>query len=129
MATHCTIAMKRDDGRYISIYCHSDGYLDYTGAILNEHYSDPAKVEKLINLGDISILAPEVEPPADAVHNFDLRLRNVTVAYHRDRGERKRIDTSNGRSSVPWNEHMYFFEGGVWMYGDLKLSDVLINRR
>jgi hypothetical protein len=123
MSTHCTIAMKREDGAYISIYCHSDGYPKHTGKILFEHYSDPARVQSLIDLGDISFLAPEIDPPAGVKHSFQERVPGVTVAYHRDRGERKCIDVSNNRMDVPDNEYIYIFEDGEWLLGSLKLSE------
>ena len=39
--------IKIDDDKYKTIYCHSDGYLTYNGAMLLDHYSDKTKVEKL----------------------------------------------------------------------------------
>lgn len=125
MSTHCTIALRGSDGKYHSIYCHSDGYLKHTGAVLLKHYSDPDKVQSLIDLGDISFLAPEVAPPAGVEHSFENRYPDVTVAYHRDRGERKCIDVSNLRHDVPDNEYIYFFEYGEWYIGSEKLADAL----
>ena len=72
MSTHSTITMKHADGTYTQVYCHYDGYMSRVGRILMEHYQNPAKIEALVNLGDLSSLAPEL---ADC------------VAYHRDRGE------------------------------------------
>ena len=39
MSTRSSIAIKHGD-RIKSIYCHSDGYLEYNGRVLLEHYSD-----------------------------------------------------------------------------------------
>lgn len=88
MSTISRIAMKQDDGTYKSIYCHSDGYLEHNGAILYTYYIDKSKVEDLIKLGDISKLGKEVSPDSSKPHNFKERQDDVTVAYHRDRGEK-----------------------------------------
>ena len=55
--------------------------------LLQENYLDREKVEKLISLGNISSLAPEVDIPEGSIHSYDTPEPNVTVAYHRDRGE------------------------------------------
>ena len=85
MSTNATIGIKNEDGTIRSVYLHWDGYPSYTGKMLNENYLDREKVEKLINLGNLSYLAKEVEPTK--AHSFEQPQRDVTVAYHRDRGE------------------------------------------
>ena len=62
MATRSAIIRKTLTGTYEGIYCHFDGYTSGVGQILLDHYRDPAKVQKLVALGDISILAEHVEP-------------------------------------------------------------------
>ena len=71
MATRSRIAIENQDGTVKSIYCHFDGYLKGVGKTLFNHY-DSEKLEKLIELGDISSLDESTED---------------TVAYHRDRNE------------------------------------------
>jgi hypothetical protein len=89
MATRSRIGIETKDvrGNVIvkSIYCHWDGYPENNGRILLENYQDREKVEKLIALGSISSLHDEVEPSGP--HSFDSPQPDVTVAYHRDRGE------------------------------------------
>lgn len=85
MATRSTIAIEYADGTVGQVYCHWDGYLDHNGAILQEHYLDPFKVRELIDLGDISSLAPSIEKPEG--HSFDKSVEGYTVFYGRDRGE------------------------------------------
>ena len=85
MATRSTIALEYADGTVDQIYCHWDGYLEHNGAILQEHYKDPFKVRKLMDLGDVSSLAPSIEKPAG--HTFDKSVDGYTVFYGRDRGE------------------------------------------
>ena len=60
MGTRSTIALEFADGTVEQVYCHWDGYLDHNGRILQDHYSDPFKLQKLINLGDLSSLGPNI---------------------------------------------------------------------
>jgi hypothetical protein len=71
MSTRSRIAIENQDGTVDSIYCHFDGYVSSVGKTLFNHY-DQGKLEKLLELGDISVLK---ESTLD------------TIAYHRDRGE------------------------------------------
>ena len=85
MATRSTIALEFADGTVGQVYCHWDGYLDYNGKLLAEHYMDPFKVRALVDLGSISSLAPSIDKPAG--HSFDSPVDGHTVFYGRDRGE------------------------------------------
>jgi hypothetical protein len=85
MATRSRIAIEHQDGTVTSIYCHFDGYLSHNGEILQNHFQDREKVEQLIALGDISSLTPNLNPTGK--HTFDNPEPEITVAYHRDRGE------------------------------------------
>lgn len=44
MSTRSLICKEQQDGTYYGIYCHSDGYLTYNGAMLLDHYSTPKGV-------------------------------------------------------------------------------------
>ncbi len=85
MATRSTIALEFADGTVQMVYCHWDGYLEHNGKILQEHYMDPFKLQKLIDLGAISSLAPSIDKPEG--HSFDKSVDGYTVFYARDRGE------------------------------------------
>jgi len=54
MATRSRIGKLNDDGTVTSIYCHYDGYPEWTGRILDRHWSTPDKVDKLLSLGSTS---------------------------------------------------------------------------
>ena len=56
MATRSAIAKLGKDGIIKAVYCHNDGYLEYNGKMLNEHYKDESKVDELLAHGDISSL-------------------------------------------------------------------------
>ena len=101
-----------------SIYCHFDGYPEGVGQKLMDHYQDREKVERLIELGDISYIAPNVTPSGP--HSFDEPERGVVVAYHRDRGEEycePRVDASVSQFvSSDVEEFGYIFtEEGEWL--------------
>ena len=124
MSTRCFIAKKTDTG-FLSIYCHHDGYLSGAGKMLATHYSDPATVDALLALGDLSCLGP-------------LPDSETTEAYSRDRGE---PFEDNAPEEYPGlfalrnaarnadAVFLYVFDGGVWSYlepsrGDLTLQEV-----
>jgi hypothetical protein len=85
MATRSTIALEYADGTVDQIYCHWDGYLENNGQILAQHYTDPFKVQKLMELGDMSSLNENI----GEAHDFDDRRAsdNQCTFYGRDRGE------------------------------------------
>ena len=89
MGTRSTIALEFADGTVQQVYCHWDGYLEYNGTILQEHYQDPFKVRDLIDLGDLSSLGASIGEK----HGFDQRVDAQTLAetvctfYKRDRNE------------------------------------------
>jgi len=114
-----------------SIYCQWDGYLDYNGRILLEHY-DSAKANHLVALGDISSLDRNVEIPEGVRHTFDNPVKGITTFYGRDRKENgcgfavdhtfedfmKRVDGCGA-------EYYYIMRDGVWYVGNNYGSDTL----
>lgn len=140
--SYIVIEKKRESGEkfYEGVYCHSDGYPDYNGKILFNHYKDRAKVEKLISLGDLSSLGERIEPTEGSGHCFeyDKREKGVCVFYKRDRGETD-VDakevTLEKLAGDFWIEYIYIYtlddEWKVFASGHLnkmaKLEDVLKN--
>lgn len=134
MSTRSSIAIKRKDGTIESIYCHSDGYLEYNGALLNQYYKDPNKVNNLINLGDISCLAKRINPDPLLEHGFDYdkRQENVVVAYGRDRDDKnvdKKIHNNiNDYKSYlkdTWQEYAYLYdeENKKWLWSPIPFEN------
>ena len=89
MSTRSRIGIQLESGEVKSIYCHFDGYERGVGTTLRNHYMDRAKVETLIELGDISSLGERVSPETEEElnHSINNRMEGITVAYHRDRGD------------------------------------------
>lgn len=85
MSTRSLIVTKTDDDKYRGIYAHWDGYPEHNGRILQEHYTDQEKIDTLIDLGNVSVLAPSTEKPTG--HSYDTRVEGHCVFYGRDRGE------------------------------------------
>lgn len=108
MSTNAAIAIKEKDG-YSVIYNHWDGYPEYVGTLLQAHYKSEAKVRRLIGLGNISSLRERVEPRKGDVHTFDAPLEDVTIAYSRERGEKKVITRVKDISNIPFGEFLYVY--------------------
>jgi hypothetical protein len=87
MGTRSNIIQKLNETTYRSVYCHWDGYLDHHGRILLDNYKNVEKVSKLLELGSLSSLKEEISPPDGVLHSYENQQKDVTVAYHRDRGE------------------------------------------
>ena len=115
MATRSTITLSNADN-YDSIYCHWDGAPSHNGQILLEHYDTEEKVKELIALGSISSLNKYVKPAVGDKHSFCHPAKNVTVAYHRDRGEGIAIAKYHSLYQVyeEGEEYNYMFEEGQW---------------
>lgn len=117
MATRSRIAIENQDGKVKSIYCHWDGYLSGVGKTLFNHY-DKEKLEKLIELGDISALEDSLE---------------YTIAYARDRGEDLNFTTfPNVEDLFDYGfesgiEYIYCLtNSGIWLVNGLGSSHIAI---
>ena len=54
MGTRSRIGIETETGKIRSVYHHWDGYPEWLGRILKQHYNTPAAVNKLIDGGDMS---------------------------------------------------------------------------
>ena len=88
MSTRSLICKEVGEDEFLAIYCHSDGYPEWTGKKLLDSYNTEEMVDKLLGLGDLSVLDDKLEPTKEN-HSFDTPESGVTVAYARDRGEKK----------------------------------------
>ena len=57
MSTRSRIGILNKNGTVESVYCHQDGYPEYTGYFLQNFYTSEKLVRNLINQGDISNIA------------------------------------------------------------------------
>lgn len=123
MSTRSYICMEIGKNQYKTIYCHFDGYLEYNGKMLTEYYHDRECVEKLLELGDLSILREKIDPDPNRPHSFDHheQQKDVCVFYGRDRGDEgaaARIMTMEELDDPEnWTEYVYIFNrDGEWKY-------------
>lgn len=129
MPTKSLICKKIGDDKYKAIYCHSDGYLTYNGAMLIDHYKDREKIEELLNLGNISCLCKKVNPDPNKPHSFDYSQRqdDVVVAYRRDRGETGQeasICSLKELKKCNWIDYIYIFnDKDKWIYAEYPFDD------
>lgn len=127
-----------------SVYCHWDGYLEYNGMLLQEHY-DSAKANHLVALGDLSSLRPEIgeahafsyhDLPEDQVEAFKATTANMCTFYGRDRGE----TGTEFRSDLTFEafferavgcgaEWYYIMQDGQWYVGNTYEHDVKFCRK
>jgi hypothetical protein len=121
-----------------SVYCHWNGYLDFNGRILLEHY-DSSKANQLVALGDLSSLRPEIGEkhkfsPFDCDEltsdEFEKRYGGMCTFYGRDRGESgtewkvahsfeeffEQVENACG-------EWYYVMRDGAWYCGNTYSSD------
>ena len=85
MATRSLINVKCTDEKIRSVYVHWDGSTHLP--ILKKYYNSQEMAESLILLGDLSVLAPRLSPKMGENHSFDNPVKDICVAYCRDRGE------------------------------------------
>lgn len=111
MSTRGLIAVMDDDGSCRSIYVHNDMHESHAGKILAEHYATRKQTERLLALGDLSVLCETPE---------------TCVAYCRDRGEELHAPTQwSDRWQLAreafdrfWANYSYLLIDGVWHVSD-----------
>ncbi len=120
MSTRSYIAMKTSENTYRGVYCHYDGYLDYNGVMLLEHYNSKERVEELLSYGNISSLREKITPEKGSTHSFDKPDKDVTIFYGRDRGEEGQeaftCTEEELKDPTSWIEYIYVFDSGKWYY-------------
>lgn len=90
MTTHANIAILKTNGDIQSIYCHFDGYPQYVGQILHNHYNNQERVEQLIALGNLEALGPKIE-----TSELEIKYKhwNTDEYFALDKEERERLWT------------------------------------
>ena len=121
MATRSNIAIVNEDKSISSIYCHWDGYPEYVGKILLNHYTTSDIVNELLNLGNLSQLCEKLY--STDIHTFDKPEEGVCIAYGRERGEKDQeaivfedLGEFEDSASNSWADYQYLFDNGKWSY-------------
>ena len=124
MGTRSRIGRLNADGSITSIYSHWTGYPEHHLPILAENYSDPACLDALLALGDLSVLGPQLGEP----HDFDDRVRrDWCIAYGRDRGDRSTAALASrnliafaASCSLCGADYAYLWDGKTWQHGQVE---------
>lgn len=114
MSTRSRIAIQKEGGEVVSIYCHFDGYIEGVGRTLKAHYNDKDKTLNLIEGGDISVLMNTTE----------------TTKYYKDRGDEwdtikpevhRSLDQlmASLRGDI-FIEFVYLYADGKWQVSELQ---------
>ena len=108
MGTRSRVAVMHGDVCK-SVYCHYDGYLDYTGRILQEHW-DSTKANLLVATGD----------------NSGIKETIAEMNFYEDRGEEdvgyqiaQTFDEFLDQVDRCCGEYYYVMRDGVWYAGCL----------
>ena len=80
MGTRSRIGIETETGKIRSVYHHWDGYPEWLGRILKQHYNTPAAINKLIDGGDMSSCY------SDTGWDYDEK-REPQPCYYSERGE------------------------------------------
>ena len=108
MGTRSNIAYKKSDGKIVSMYCHYDGYPQYNGVMLNEHYNTKEKARGLVDNGYQSALKETVEESnRDRVHE------EPPTTYHSFHAFIMDINFD-----IEW---VYLFKDDAWYYAETSL--------
>ena len=115
MSTRSEIAIQLEDESIKSIYCHSDGYLEYNGLMLQTHYNTFEKAESIINENDCSVLKPTIKES-----RFYNTWRNDNTKYKQFNNEFLFMDRFG---SDIFAEYIYLFKNDKWHFSILKFLD------
>ena len=113
MATRSRIGIQLADQSILSVYCHSDGYPEFNGAKLVEHFNSHDAAAELIDGGDISSLWDN--------HAWDMTtLPTSGPRYFTSRGDEynpPRLDADLCEYLLPdvGEEYHYLFRNGEWV--------------
>lgn len=128
MGTRSRIGIQLKDDSILSVYCHWDGYPEFNGVKLIEHFNSYDKASELIDGGDISALWTNVGWNNET-------LDNLGPLYYSSRGEdlAPRLDSDLCEYLSPdgSEEYHYLFTNGQWVcynmnqFDDTKLPEVI----
>jgi len=114
MATRARIGLKLEDGSIISAYHHWDGYPEWLGVTLKEHYNKKEDIAKLIDGGNMSSCYSDNqydEKKQEFVKN------DPKPEYYGGDDERPRLSrnfTQFAFDSKSGEEYLYLFVDNEW---------------
>ena len=114
MPTRARIGLKLEDGSILSAYHHWDGYPEWLGVTLKEHYDTREKIAKLLDGGNMSSCWSD--------NQFDYEKQEFVKndpkpEYYGGDDERPRLSknfTQFAFDSKSGEEYLYLYEDGKW---------------
>ena len=121
MGTRSRIGLQLSDDSILSVYCHWDGYPEFNGVKLLEHFNSYEKAAELIDGGDISCLWTNLGWDNET-------LPTTGPQYYSSRGEvtEPRLDKTLGEYLSDGEEYAYLFANGEWVCYDLHIGRVKV---
>ena len=130
MATRSRIGIQLKDGSVLSVYCHWDGYPEFNGVKLKEHFNTREKAAELIDGGDISSLWTTL-PGYEGFTSDEY----YGPLYYSERGEEVNVrhDDNLKNYLADGEEYAYLFVNGEWkcwsVCGNIKEVDIPIPKQ
>ena len=135
MATRARIGLKLDDGSIISAYHHWDGYPEWLGVTLKEHYNTKEDIAKLIDGGNMSSCYSDNQYDEE---KQEFVKNDPKPEYYGGDDERPRLSknfTQFAFDSKSGEEYLYLFMDNEWngfsidhkYYDDYEIADTKIN--
>ena len=125
MATRARIGIQLPDGRIKAAYQHWDGYPGGLGYKLIDHWTNPEKVQKAIELGNASTWGQIIGDEID----FDDRNNEMhdvqNIYYGRDRGEKDQGAHTYKNESEYLQEGFHSGEEYIYLLKDTGVKDPL----
>jgi hypothetical protein len=119
MSTRSRIGIQLADQSILSVYCHSDGYPEFNGVKLVEHFNSHDAAAELIDGGDISSLWTN-----KSWGNW--RLPTYGPLYYSARGDEynpPRLNSNLEEYLSEGEEYAYLFANGEWICYNTKSWD------
>tara|TARA_R100000093_G_scaffold28329_1_gene15684 strand:- start:1105 stop:1524 length:420 start_codon:yes stop_codon:yes gene_type:complete len=115
MSTRSEIAIENKDGSINSIYCHSDGYIENNGYLLNKHYKSHKLALSIIKENDCSYLGKSIDES-----RFYNTWRNENTKAKKFKNESCFMQDFNNDIFA---EYIYLFKNNKWYVSQLKMLD------
>ena len=126
MGTRSRIGLELSDGSILSVYCHWDGYPEFNGVKLQEHFNSYDAAAELIDGGDVSALWTNV-----GWNNEVLQTTGPLYYSSRGEGSYPRVDANLNEYLSDGEEYAYLFKDGEWVcynmhqFEDNKLPEIV----
>ena len=114
MATRARIGILQDDLSVLSVYHHWDGYPEWLGVTLEEHYNTKEKVSKLIDGGNMSSCYSDNQYDEE---KQEFVKNDPKPEYYGGDDERPRLSrnfTQFAFDSKSGEEYLYLFVDNEW---------------